>query len=1026
MNSSIDYQQFDLRLLDISPTGMTILNMNGEITYANKAAERILGLSANLISVRLYNAPDWKITDFSGNPILDEHLPFSVVVRDKKAVLNFEHAIEHVDGTKVYLSINASPIFNSDEQLEGVFASIEEITYRVLKEKELISAKEIAEQNEQRYKGLLKNLETGVIIHAADTSIISCNVRSQELLGLTEDQLKGKVAIDPYWKFIFEDGTDIPLEDYPVMKVIRTKTILRNQVVGVTKPNNEITWVLVNGLPVLSETDEIKEVIISFIDITERKLAEDALVIAKDKAEESERRLSLATGSANLGIWEWDIENQKMIWDDRTYELFGYDRDANRSTDEIWNDAIHSEDQDLVLEAIDQAINGNGVYSAIFRVVHPDGKILYISGNGFVLRDSDGEPTRMIGINRDVTISRIQEIALKASKLESEKREFELTESQKIAKIGSWYLDLATNEVVWTEELYHMYGFDPAQPLPNYSDFEHLYTPDSWSILSKKVENTIKTGEPYELELELVRKDGSVGWIWAKGVPVLNDTNDIIALRGIAQDILERKRLDKQLIEAKDKAERVVAELNESQKVAKIGSWYLDLATNDVVWTEELYNMYGFDSSKPPPNFTEFSHLYAPESWAILSKAVEEAIINGTPYEFELETVKDDGSPGWMWAKGEAVKNEKNEVFALRGVAQDITDRKLMDKQLIRSKNEAERVIVELNESQKVAKIGSWHLDVLTNEVTWSQELYDMYGFDSSVPPPPYTEHMKLFTPESWNLLSENLALTSQEGIPYELELQTIRIDKSNGWMWVKGEAIKNDNDEIVALRGVAQDITERKESEETIRKSLLEKEVLLAEVHHRVKNNLALISAMLYLQQKEFNNNDFSELILDTQSRIQSIASVHELLYQNESFIDIRVDQYIEKIHDQLKRIYISDPERITFDIQLEPIVLVIAEAIPLALIINEVLTNTFKHAFDDDSKGKIEILLRNHRKSVVLEINDNGKGLPADFDVENSDSLGFTLIKQFTNQLEGTYEFKCPPKGGTSFYLSFDKEVM
>lgn len=120
----------------------------------------------------------------------------------------------------------------------------------------------------------------------------------------------------------------------------------------------------------------------------------------------------------------------------------------------------------------------------------------------------------------------------------------------------------------------------------------------------------------------------------------------------------------------------------------------------------------------------------------------------------------------------------------------------------------------DLLESQKIAHLGTWRLDLETNDVVWSEELYNMYGFDSSVPPPPYTEHMKLFTSESWELLSKSLENTRTKGIPYELELETITKSGSNGWMWVRGEAQFDENGKIISLHGAAQDITERKKAE--------------------------------------------------------------------------------------------------------------------------------------------------------------------------------------------------------------------
>lgn len=137
----------------------------------------------------------------------------------------------------------------------------------------------------------------------------------------------------------------------------------------------------------------------------------------------------------------------------------------------------------------------------------------------------------------------------------------------------------------------------------------------------------------------------------------------------------------------------------------------------------------------------------------------------------------------------------------------DITERK-------RIEGQNQQNMKDLLESQRIAHLGTWKLNLATNEVVWSQELYKMYGFDPTIPPPPYTDHMKLFTPESWKKLSTALELTSTSGIPYEMELETVKADGSNGWMWVRGEANKDSRGNIIALWGAAQDISERKKNE--------------------------------------------------------------------------------------------------------------------------------------------------------------------------------------------------------------------
>jgi PAS domain S-box-containing protein len=163
----------------------------------------------------------------------------------------------------------------------------------------------------------------------------------------------------------------------------------------------------------------------------------------------------------------------------------------------------------------------------------------------------------------------------------------------------------------------------------------------------------------------------------------------------------------------------------------------------------------------------------------------------------------------------ERVKTAMEFLLNMTQLITETTFHRLEQVELNEAIRESER---HLRNSQQIARLGSWRLDVASNEVKWTEQLYHMYGFDPTLPPPPYTEHMKLFTPESWERLSTSLAQTRETGIPYELELETVRKDGSRGWMWVRGEAVKGADGHTTALWGAALDITERKGVEEALR----------------------------------------------------------------------------------------------------------------------------------------------------------------------------------------------------------------
>ncbi len=228
---------------------------------------------------------------------------------------------------------------------------------------------------------------------------------------------------------------------------------------------------------------------------------------------------------------------------------------------------------------------------------------------------------------------------------------------------------------------------------------------------------------------------------------------------------------------------------------------------------------YSFEEMKK----MNISNLFSEEQ--LREKPLRYDLLNeGQSITIEREITRKDGG---------TLVVEMNSKKMLDGTYQsfirDITQRKKDEEKLLRSER-------ELKKAQEITHTGSWFLDVKTNVVTWSEELYRMFGFNSELPPPPYTEHMKLFTPESWEKLSAALDQTAKTGIPYELELQTERNDGTNGWMWVRGESVKDDHENIIALWGVAQDITLRKLAEaELIQAKNIAKE---NEIRYRALHN--------------------------------------------------------------------------------------------------------------------------------------------------------------------------------------------
>ncbi len=215
-------------------------------------------------------------------------------------------------------------------------------------------------------------------------------------------------------------------------------------------------------------------------------------------------------------------------------------------------------------------------------------------------------------------------------------------------------------------------------------------------------------------------------------------------------------------------------------------------------------------------------------------------------------------------------------------------------------------------------------------------------------------------------------------------------------------------------------DVTERREAEAGIKTSLQEKELLLKEVHHRVKNNLQVISSLLSLQGSSSREPEVRQMFEETRDRVRSMASIHEMLYRSADLARVDFSGYIRTLASQLFSSYNVGPERVQLHIAAEPVSLGINLGIPCGLLINELMANAIQHAFPDGRAGTITVsICETADHSIRLSVGDDGVGLPADVDVMRADSLGFQLVATLVSQLNASFEVH--REKGTEFVIVF-----
>ncbi|MCA1793444.1 MAG: PAS domain S-box protein, partial [Desulfobacteraceae bacterium] len=521
------------------------------------------------------------------------------------------------------------------------------------------SMEEALREREEKYR-LIFNMAVNAmfLVDNNTTQILECNNKASQLFSYSVQEL------------LTMKMTDLSTTPEATRRACREKVSKKERVYH-TKNGGLISVEITSEHFYLAN----RAVHISAIrDITEKKLAEEAL------REKTKLLQNIIDTTSDL-VAVTDMEGN-FTFIGPSHRFLGYDPDLLVGMNVM--ELVHPDDfQETATAFADFLTNREDGRKVEYRYRRADGDYLWFETVGKFILDEAGNPKEILFSSRDFTERKQAEEAL----MKSEK---DLKQSQRIALLGSWRLDLITNQVDWTEELYRMYGFDPTMPPPPYTEHMKLFTPESWELLSTSLSETATTGIPYELELETVREDGSNGWMWVRGEAVNDAAGNIIGLWGAAQDITERKRAEEELRENENI-------LNITGQMAKIGGWELYPETMKVTWTAETYRIHEVSKSITPP-LDDAINFWHPEDQPILRKAIQQALDNGIPYDLELRFITAKGRNLYARTKCNPVlRNGK--VVKLQGFFHDITDRKQAEK-------ERDKLQSQLLQAQKMESVG--------------------------------------------------------------------------------------------------------------------------------------------------------------------------------------------------------------------------------------------------------------------------------------------------------------------------------
>jgi len=452
-------------------------------------------------------------------------LPHRKGMPEGHAVVKRELLIPVIRGDKIkaIIEIGNKPTDYNDKDIEAI-SLLADLSWEIATRKQTDIALGVSEE---KYRTLIQKIQAAVIVHGANTQIITSNYKAQELLGLTGDQLLGKTSNDPAWHFLRADNTILPQEEFPVTLVLATRDEIRNYIIGIHQHENDV-WVLVNANPVFGENGEITQVIVTFIDISELKQVEATLAKTTDRLNEAQR-------IAHIGSWELDITSNLLTWSDEIYRMFEIDPSKFDASYEAFLDAIHPDDREAVNYAYTNSLKTRIPYTIDHRLLFADGRIKYVHEQCETFYDADGQPFRSLGIVQDITERRKSEEAVQ----ESDMHYHQIVDlSQDMIVIHQ------QGKVVFVNEAgVQLLGVPNSDQIIGRSVLE--FVPPEYRKIALERMQTGHTEEGYRskvYEQKMIRVDGNVIDIELRGMPIRYQGEQ--AIQFIARDITERKKAE--------------------------------------------------------------------------------------------------------------------------------------------------------------------------------------------------------------------------------------------------------------------------------------------------------------------------------------------------------------------------------------------------------------------------------------------------------------------------------------------------
>ncbi|WP_028484743.1 PAS domain-containing protein [Thioalkalivibrio sp. ALE17] len=769
-------------------------------------------------------------------------------------------------------------------------------------------------------------------------------------------------------------------------------------------------------MTVLPLTHEGRGVVVSHANITERKLAEQAAETAKE-------RLRRGQMFANIGTWEWNIVTGELYWSERIPPLFGYLEGELETSYDNFLAAIHPEDRDAVIAAVNACVADDVPYDIEHRVVWPDGTVRWLMERGAAVRDADGRALRMIGVVQDIDDRKNAELALA-------ERERQLVEAQALASLGNWRADLVSGELFWSDEIYRIFGHEPGSITPSVDVFYAAVHPDDLQRVRDDVLEAERTGR-HDVVHRIVRPDGSIRHVNELAQAETDADGNLIRLTGTVQDVTEQVEAEQRIRESEERFVFAV-------EGAGDGVWDWDIKSGRMTFSGQYEPMLGYRPGELEPSVESWKGSVHPEDLGGVQQQLADYLAGDSDrYNVELRLRCKNGSYKWVLCRGTVVERDvRGDPVRMIGIHSDIDARKAAEETLQIFRHVVNSVLdgVLVIDAAGVIQLASPAVRAI-----FGYDQQDLVGNNVSMlmPDPVRSEHdgylQRYRASGEARVINRLVEVTGQkaDGAEFPLEVSVSEIAIAGQQYFV----------------GLLRDISERKQAEEALVAAREEadranqaKSEFLSSMSHELRTPMNAILGFGQLLEYDDSlgeepQENVSEILRAGKHLLELINEILDLAKIESGRIDmslepVEVDPVVQECLSLVGTA--ADQRHIHLHHEGTEGVVVRADLTRLKQALLNLVSNAVKYNRDG---GHVKV--DTHREGsdrLRIRVADTGKGIPEDkledlfdpfnrLDAENSGiegtGIGLTLTRRMVELMRGTVGVESEPEVGSTFWI-------